>query len=536
MHDTSTFLSYEDGAKVALMEDLLGPVAHPHGYRCKGGALTREGSGLRYDIGASGQTLEQKLVATRIFCLSKDELYFLDDSRELLKALNHRNEAAALSLLQQRQSGNSKLLLELQEYCEALWPQFHHEDAGMDDREGMRDLGKTTEDFISWAAEVGIQSSSLVVGSFPPLSIRGCMAERDVSVGEDILTIPKHVLLYDETVLRTDLGKMLSVIPGLSMDNLLIIFTMIDRFDDDSFWKPFWKELPEAFKTGLSFPPDVLGILKGSSAYEEIRKAQAHIKNQYDSCTPLFDMLLTAYPAHLSRDWFTYERYVWSVELWYSYAFEVEFPPNTKSKTVMVPFACLVNHSPWPHVVRYGRMDGDVLRYPAFRPCQKKRQVFISYGPVPNVKLICYYGFSVRNNPHDCVPVTLELPEGCSPKVAGIMERRGLSLDHNLREGSLSVKLKACLRVLVATDDELKAMAEGRDPLSGPISHENEAQATETLRSALRDVHGYIKDAIKRCSACKGGELERQDDWVLARRFCMQYLEQQERILAAALK
>lgn len=36
-------------------------------------------------------------------------------------------------------------------------------------------------------------------------------------------------------------------------------------------------------------------------------------------------------------------------------------------------------------------------------------QVYISYGPVPNLKLLCYYGFVIPNNPHDLVPLELEV-------------------------------------------------------------------------------------------------------------------------------
>lgn len=77
----------------------------------------------------------------------------------------------------------------------------------------------------------------------------------------------------------------------------------------------------------------------------------------------------------------------------------------------MVPFACHVNHSPWPHCVRYGRINPSTctLDYPAFRPCPKGAQTFISYGPVPNLKLLSYYGFALAENPHDQVPLTLEV-------------------------------------------------------------------------------------------------------------------------------
>ena len=80
----------------------------------------------------------------------------------------------------------------------------------------------------------------------------------------------------------------------------------------------------------------------------------------------------------------------------------------------MVPFACHVNHSPRPHCVRYGRLNPrtQTLDYPAFRPCSKGQQVYISYGPVPNLKLMCYYGFAVPCNPHDLVMLQLEVSPG----------------------------------------------------------------------------------------------------------------------------
>jgi hypothetical protein len=116
---------------------------------------------------------------------------------------------------------------------------------------------------------------------------------------------------------------MLLAIPNVSVDNVLILFTMIDRHDPDSVWAPLWSSLPAAFRTGLSFPAALLPALQGTAAAAEIGRGQAHLRAQYDLTRPLMDVLLTAYPAHLERGWFEYEAYVWAAELFYSYAFEV---------------------------------------------------------------------------------------------------------------------------------------------------------------------------------------------------------------------
>lgn len=48
-------------------------------------------------------------------------------------------------------------------------------------------------------------------------------------------------------------------------------------------------------------------------------------------------------------------------------------------------------------------------------------QVFISYGPVPNLKLLCYYGFVVAGNPHDLVPLQLEVGAAACSQKGGLL-------------------------------------------------------------------------------------------------------------------
>jgi hypothetical protein len=308
-------------------------------------------------------------------------LYFLNDHTELESPLNHRNEAAAISLLLQRlrdpdeprsnqtpscpssRQYGENLQRKLQAYSESLWPNFNAGDASLvTDSPATESSGATATvlppppppyspaaSFHGWAEEQGIQSA-IRIARFGAL--RGCAAAKDIRPGDNVLSIPQSALLYDETISQTDLGRMLYALPGVSADNVLIIFTMIDRHEPTSQWDCFWKSLPAAFQTGLSFPPHVLGALAGTAAALEIQRGQAHLKAQFENTRPLFEALLKAYPDYFQPEWFEYDSYVWAAELWYSYAFEIEFPPNEKSKTVMVPFACHVNHSPWPHVVR----------------------------------------------------------------------------------------------------------------------------------------------------------------------------------------
>jgi hypothetical protein len=48
-----------------------------------------------------------------------------------------------------------------------------------------------------------------------------------------------------------------------------------------------------------------------------------HIKEQYQGLKPILDALVAAYPAHLEAAWFSWDAYLWAVQLWYAYAMKV---------------------------------------------------------------------------------------------------------------------------------------------------------------------------------------------------------------------
>jgi hypothetical protein len=421
--------------------------------------------------------------------------------------------------------------------------------------------------FHAWSEEHNIQSK-IKLASFGDL--RGCAATQTILPGENILSIPKEALIYDETVLQTDLGRMLSTIPDLSIDNLLIIFTLCDRFDPESRWAPFWRSLPNAYFTGLSFPAHVVASLEGTAAHLEILHGQDHLRKQYAATRPILDILLKAYPQFLQPEWFAYEKYIWSAELFYSYAFEIEFPPNPKSKTVMVPFACHVNHSPWPHVVRYGRINprSNTLDYPAFRPCLKGEQAFISYGPVPNMKLISYYGFAIEDNPHDLVPLQFDGGELTKDK-QDAMKKFDLGMEHSLQNGpGFARELLACLRIVVAREDEVNHVLEGRkNPfIALSLGEGCERQVLDTLEVALQGLLEPVEKGLARftkgfsapkkgsdgganavnsdnsdenwdtSAGCLKNENGLDTDWKASLEFCRVYMEGQKMIVQRAIE
>jgi hypothetical protein len=212
-------------------------------------------------------------------------------------------------------------------------------------------------------------------------------------------------------------------------------------------------------------------------------------------------------PEMFPRDVYTYERFVWMTELWFSYPFEIRLSNGT-TRTCLLPLADLLNHSPYPHVARYGHVDpsSKTLDLPVMRGCPEGQQVFLSYGYRPNAKLLLFYGFCIPNNPHDVFNIGFDL-EGDA--LAGVKRRclknLGLDTDHQLRagmSGRLPPRLLAAFRVFVADKDEVGKVLRGHNPLAEPVSSDNERRAVSLLRESLSSSLDTYSRPLRAATEC----------------------------------
>lgn len=92
---------------------------------------------------------------------------------------------------------------------------------------------------------------------------------------------------------------------------------------------------------------------------------------------------------------------------------QVEWPDQSRQEC-LVPYASLMNHSIYPHVVRYSKLDptSQCLNLPLFRPIAKDEQCFLSYGPLSNLNLMLFYGMTIPDNPYDMVPIDFTVSLG----------------------------------------------------------------------------------------------------------------------------
>ncbi|XP_062164588.1 uncharacterized protein LOC133871209 isoform X2 [Alnus glutinosa] len=355
-------------------------------------------------------TLKVMLQIARIIQLNEVELYFGEgDKCSPVELYSPRNELEALnsilSLLDIPLSGDKCMQRNaLQELREAIIGMIHDF--------GDKNSVKTTileiqscekEECLSqWGESNGMRTRLQI--AYVKGAGRGAIAREDLNVGDIALEIPVSIVISEELVRISDMFHILEKIDGISIETMLLLWSMKERHNCNSNFKIYFNTLPEKFNTGLSFGVEAIVSLDGSLLFEEIMQAKEHLRNQYDE---LFPALCDDHPDTFPRELYTWEQFLWACELWYSNSMKVMFPDG-KLKTCLIPIAGFLNHSLHPHISHFGKIDSatNSLKFCLSRPCSAGEQCFLSYGNFSSSHLVTFYGFLPQgDNPYDIIPM-----------------------------------------------------------------------------------------------------------------------------------
>lgn len=102
-----------------------------------------------------------------------------------------------------------------------------------------------------------------------------------------------------------------------------------------------------------------------------------------------------------------------------------------------------MNHSSQPHVVNYGRISPETgaLSFRLARSCTRGEECFLSYGHLPNLNLLLYYGFALEDNPNDSVPLTLSVRRYLHLSGAKEMQAMAPKIIHHADEPATTANL-----------------------------------------------------------------------------------------------
>ncbi|KAK9275714.1 hypothetical protein L1049_022982 [Liquidambar formosana] len=369
-------------------------------------------------------TLEKILQRARIIHLNEAELYFDEvDGLTPVKYYSPRNELEALnsilSVIDTSLSSSTDMEMDiLQDLREATVDKIL--DFGDKCKEETKIVENCSCDrekcLLQWGENSGVRTKLQI--TYVERAGRGAIAMEDLKVGDIALEVPVSIIISEDLVHKSDMFHILEKMDGISSETMLLLWSMREKHSRNSKFKIYFDTLPEVFNTGLSFGIDAIMALDGTLLLEEIVQAKEHLRFQYDL---LFPALCDDHPVIFPPELYTWEQFLWACELWYSNGMKIMFADG-KLRTCLIPIAGFLNHSLYPHIMHYGKVDSatNSLKFPLSRPCSVGEQCYLSYGNFSSSHLITFYGFLPQgDNPYDIIPLDIDAAqadfseEGC---------------------------------------------------------------------------------------------------------------------------
>ncbi|XP_027331542.1 uncharacterized protein LOC113846956 isoform X2 [Abrus precatorius] len=358
-------------------------------------------------------TVELLLQIARIIQLNELELYFAeDDACTSVEFYSPRNELEALNSiilladisLSTCTHLQTKMLQGLRQTILDLISDFGDKNSMKGVIEKDRSCDQE-ERLIEWGESNGVMTQLKI--AYIEGSGRGAIARKDLNVGDTALEIPVSIIISEELVHETDMYDVLKEIDGISPETILLLWSMKEKYNCDSKFKIYFDTLPEKFNTALSFSIEAITMLDGTLLLEEIMQARQHLHAQYDE---LFPVLCNDFPDIFPPELYTWEKFLWACELWYSNSMKIMYSDG-KLRTCLIPIAGFLNHSLCPHVMHYGKVDPATtsLKFCLSRPCRSGEECCLSYGNFSSSHLITFYGFLPQgDNLYDVIPLDID--------------------------------------------------------------------------------------------------------------------------------
>lgn len=349
---------------------------------------------------------------------------------------------------------------------------------------------------------------------------RGLLARRDINDGDNLFKIP-FKLCMSKASARKALGK--DVLPREINEYLAVACQLIhERYvlGDKSYWKPYIDVLPETEEVNPTFTwsDEDLSFLNGSPVIAATKSLQMKLKREFDDLLGGEDGLCNKYPDRFPKEHFTYENWIWAFTMLFSRAIRLRSLQQGET-LAMVPYADLINHSPFSQAYIDAREGGDwlfssgeeeVILY-ADRGYRRMEQIYISYGQKSNAELLLLYGFAVERNPYNSVDVTVaiapltesfvkELNDDSIP-VDPLAEEKAAFLEEVGRDSLVDfpcyadrypVELLEFLRLMQMTPEDTRGRALKEFDYARTISMANEAAVlTSVIEAVNRQLEKY---------------------------------------------
>lgn len=289
------------------------------------------------------------------------------------------------------------------------------------------DASKT---FLEWLHENGATYAKIEMKEISEEEGFGFIATEDIKTNELLTQVPDKVILKFSDAQNSYLGQlierhdMLTMMPNVS----LALFLHCEKYNNDSFFKPYLDMLPTEFNTTLYFSPSELEYLKGSATLGNAIHQYKAIVRQFGILFQTLNTGVIGNNAAMSEcvkhipsaaiESFDFDAYRWAVSVVTtrqnklpSCCEESSCCSEKNSSLALVPLWDMFNHSIGPMTTQYNS-ETKTIECVAMKEFKKGEQVTICYGSRPNYELLVHNGFVMIDNPYD----KMRIPLGISSK------------------------------------------------------------------------------------------------------------------------
>ncbi|KAK1246389.1 hypothetical protein MKX08_000191 [Trichoderma sp. CBMAI-0020] len=260
------------------------------------------------------------------------------------------------------------------------------------------------EDWLNKSGVTGL--NDLELAEFP-VTGRGVKTLRRIQQGGRILTIPGDSLWTVEHAYSDSLlGAVLrSVQPPLSVEDILAVYLLFVRLRKQGYEGPrsHVAAMPSRYSSSIFFTEDELEVCAGTSLYTITKQLEERIEDDY---RVLVMRVFAQHPDLFPLGKISIQDYKWALCTVWSRAMDFVLP-NGKPLRVLAPFADMLNHSSEVKQCHaYDPLSGN-LSVLAGKDYEVGDQIYISYGSIPNNRLLRLYGFVIPENPNDSYDLVL---------------------------------------------------------------------------------------------------------------------------------
>ncbi|XP_034233879.1 SET domain-containing protein 4 [Thrips palmi] len=247
---------------------------------------------------------------------------------------------------------------------------------------------------------------------------RGLMALNNVSKGDVIVSIPKHLLITTATVSTSSFGQILSSCKGAKNCNflcqeLLVWFLVWERhLGNDSSWSEYVSTLPSSFSTPITLDECHFNSFPWF-LQEQAAGMLELVQNCFSHLMAMIDSIRCSHCQQLAADIFKWDDFLWGWCCVNTRAVFIEpesvpshsIPIKDRNCLALAPYLDMFNHSDNAKVKVGLNISNGCYEITTLQPFSKFKEVFINYGPHSNSKLFLEYGFILPSTIHDIVPL-----------------------------------------------------------------------------------------------------------------------------------